>query len=283
MSQTGEYQPLPPIADAGDNTMAAAYRNSLTIETSNLNSPVQRDPTLPISSERIVVVFPFVSIFLIVSTILVFCFSDTSSCSQPLAGWDILYVGGHVVKSLLHDLRLRYLSNGNPIPPRLLLTLGLLDLASPAIWSLGGYYIFRTESCSTALYVFTCILWTFQTLGMLLPCFLLSTFIFCVPFLVRLAPYFIRPNPNTIAASREVISKLSRVRYSDVGNRPSDIDNSCSICLGEYTDDDMIMKLPCGHFFHSNCVESWLNISQLCPVDRSNVSDLLAQQTESAV
>jgi hypothetical protein len=34
------------------------------------------------------------------------------------------------------------------------------------------------------------------------------------------------------------------------------------------------MKTPCNHFFHSNCLESWLNQKKDCPTCRQEIEHL---------
>ena len=48
--------------------------------------------------------------------------------------------------------------------------------------------------------------------------------------------------------------------------------NSCSICLAEFKNEDITTALPkCKHIFHSECVNAWLLKNPLCPICRSNV------------
>jgi len=43
----------------------------------------------------------------------------------------------------------------------------------------------------------------------------------------------------------------------------------CGICLDSYVLDQFIKYLPCGHIFHSECIDSWLkNQSTDCPLDK---------------
>jgi hypothetical protein len=52
---------------------------------------------------------------------------------------------------------------------------------------------------------------------------------------------------------------LPRVRYADVANDPSSFQESgCSICLADFSDDEMVAKLACGHVFHVSCIRIWL-------------------------
>ena len=47
------------------------------------------------------------------------------------------------------------------------------------------------------------------------------------------------------------------------------ITDPCPICLEEYQIDDFITTLQCDHFFHSDCIEKWMEKSQMCPYCRS--------------
>ncbi|KAI3419918.1 Protein TIC 20 [Psidium guajava] len=48
---------------------------------------------------------------------------------------------------------------------------------------------------------------------------------------------------------------------------------SCSICLGEYKESDVLRLLPeCGHFFHMKCVDPWLRSHATCPICRKSTA-----------
>lgn len=40
----------------------------------------------------------------------------------------------------------------------------------------------------------------------------------------------------------------------------------CSICLGEYEDNEVVSKLPCGHMYHDDCIGSWCSNHTRCPL-----------------
>mmetsp|Transcript_1043 Transcript_1043/g.2688 ORF Transcript_1043/g.2688 Transcript_1043/m.2688 type:complete len:403 (+) Transcript_1043:123-1331(+) len=40
----------------------------------------------------------------------------------------------------------------------------------------------------------------------------------------------------------------------------------CSICLDNFDDEDSVVRLPCGHLFHTDCVVGWLRQTMTCPV-----------------
>lgn len=45
----------------------------------------------------------------------------------------------------------------------------------------------------------------------------------------------------------------------------------CPICLLEYEEGDEIRCLPCNHFFHKDCVDSWLVNNSSCPTCRQSI------------
>ncbi|OIW04230.1 hypothetical protein TanjilG_00790 [Lupinus angustifolius] len=47
---------------------------------------------------------------------------------------------------------------------------------------------------------------------------------------------------------------------------------SCSICLQDYEDGELVRKLPkCGHLFHLECIDKWLIQQGSCPMCRTYV------------
>jgi len=55
---------------------------------------------------------------------------------------------------------------------------------------------------------------------------------------------------------------------------------NCTICLCEYEDGDRLVKLPCGHVYHEECVSSWTSNHVRCPLCNY---DLESVTTENAV
>lgn len=62
-------------------------------------------------------------------------------------------------------------------------------------------------------------------------------------------------------------------RYQDLKGHEGDgeREESCSICLVEYEEEDAVSKLGmCGHVFHFNCIHQWILRNQFsCPLCRS--------------
>merc|ERR1712087_475753 len=40
----------------------------------------------------------------------------------------------------------------------------------------------------------------------------------------------------------------------------------CAICLEEFTNRDLVVHLPCGHLYHTECVEDYISRTLQCPV-----------------
>jgi hypothetical protein len=45
-------------------------------------------------------------------------------------------------------------------------------------------------------------------------------------------------------------------------------DQNCSICLVEFCNGDLVRCIPCGHIFHSSCLNCWLQSETTCPLCR---------------
>ena len=64
------------------------------------------------------------------------------------------------------------------------------------------------------------------------------------------------------------INQLSRVSFPNT----EVTENSCSICLNDYSDGSILLKMPCNHHFHTNCASTWLHINTTCPICRYNLN-----------
>lgn len=48
-------------------------------------------------------------------------------------------------------------------------------------------------------------------------------------------------------------------------------DTTCSICLCEYVEEEMLRMMPeCKHYFHVYCLDAWLKLNGSCPVCRNS-------------
>jgi len=51
---------------------------------------------------------------------------------------------------------------------------------------------------------------------------------------------------------------------------PGDQTN-CTVCLGEFAEGEELKSLPCVHFFHKDCIDTWLMVGHTCPVCKTLV------------
>jgi len=49
--------------------------------------------------------------------------------------------------------------------------------------------------------------------------------------------------------------------------------SSCSICLEEFSNGEILRQLPCNHIFHTQCIRPWLTLRQpLCPLCKLEIT-----------
>ncbi|KAL6140310.1 hypothetical protein ACLB2K_058610 [Fragaria x ananassa] len=66
----------------------------------------------------------------------------------------------------------------------------------------------------------------------------------------------------------EIRSRIPAVRFDSVCNLKTEHD--CSVCLSEFQPESEINHLSCGHVFHQDCLEKWLNYWNItCPLCRT--------------
>lgn len=86
--------------------------------------------------------------------------------------------------------------------------------------------------------------------------------------------YLIANDPNKYGnppASKEEVEKLQRLTVTK-NNQPEiqklSSDNCCPVCKDEYQENDELIKLPCSHLFHNECILPWLKERNSCPTCR---------------
>jgi E3 ubiquitin-protein ligase AIP2 len=61
-----------------------------------------------------------------------------------------------------------------------------------------------------------------------------------------------------------LIPRYTKRRFSLSGDK---IEELCSICLENMREKEMAVT-PCGHAFHKRCLRTWMNMNNMCPLDR---------------
>jgi hypothetical protein len=101
----------------------------------------------------------------------------------------------------------------------------------------------------------------------------------------------LRPmSPYTVAIQRSLedgeLKKDDSISLSVCGERyDAEVReiSGCSICLDDFSGDDEISTLECGHIFHKDCVVNWGKYRQDCPMCRAKVEYKTLVVEESVV
>ncbi|XP_027141775.1 ring finger protein 115b isoform X1 [Larimichthys crocea] len=75
-------------------------------------------------------------------------------------------------------------------------------------------------------------------------------------------------NTGPPPAQKEMISTLPTVC---IAQEQTDCRLECPVCREEYSLGESVRKLPCLHYFHSECIVPWLELHDTCPVCRKSL------------
>ena len=64
---------------------------------------------------------------------------------------------------------------------------------------------------------------------------------------------------------------LSQIPSVQIGKKHAEDMAQCSICLVNFEEDETVRQLPCKHYFHTDCIYTWLRQNNTCPVCRGVV------------
>jgi hypothetical protein len=74
-------------------------------------------------------------------------------------------------------------------------------------------------------------------------------------------------NPVKNVITDEVKNNLQSIKFKDIINKENN--TSCAITQDEFSDEDMVIQLPCNHCFNSDAILHWLTEESCeCPVCR---------------
>ncbi|CAF0810586.1 unnamed protein product [Didymodactylos carnosus] len=91
--------------------------------------------------------------------------------------------------------------------------------------------------------------------------------------------------PNTSTSCDEVptirrsgrISPQNRHTITPPINPTSSTQTACVICMCPFKNRQCIRQLPCGHEYHSKCIQKWLDMNNTCPLCRQDWRGLVYQ------
>jgi hypothetical protein len=47
--------------------------------------------------------------------------------------------------------------------------------------------------------------------------------------------------------------------------------NRCTVCLNDFEENEEVKQLPCKHYFHTECIEKWLQQKDACPLCNAGI------------
>ncbi|KAF8726036.1 hypothetical protein HU200_020621 [Digitaria exilis] len=156
------------------------------------------------------------------------------------------------------------------------------------VWVFGGH---SSAHDAPNLYRLCIAFLTFSCIGYAMPFILCALICCCLPCIISVMGFREDLNQNR-GASSDAINALGTYKFkskkprNEEGNEGgggvlaagtdkervvSAEDAVCCICLARYVDNDELRLLPCGHFFHKDCVDKWLKINALCPLCKAEL------------
>lgn len=88
-----------------------------------------------------------------------------------------------------------------------------------------------------------------------------------------------KTNGATAAEIRAYTRQRSLSQLDDLER--SKASGSCSICMVDYDEEDVLRRLPCGHYYHRACVDPWLGNKKMCPLCHHDITTPAPKGAES--
>lgn len=60
------------------------------------------------------------------------------------------------------------------------------------------------------------------------------------------------------------------------------LNSFCAICTDTIKKNDNVIGLPCGHLFHNDCIEKYLEDNNTCPICKTNIEEAMNSFPEAS-
>jgi len=93
---------------------------------------------------------------------------------------------------------------------------------------------------------------------------------------------------NNSAARADTLELLEKVEYStDLFANSADANDSrpagdCCCCCDDFNAEKVIVRTPCEHYFHEDCLGEWLKLAKTCPICRLDLEFATEEKSLSA-
>lgn len=192
-------------------------------------------------------------------------------CDKPLATWitgnvvlDFIYLG------LLTAMLAKVIQNDGS---SLSCSESISNFLSKSyfIWMiLGNFWYYTSHNCEEMAPDLVQIAFWLLVLGYLyytFPCWCCCLLILCIPVIFAMAKKW----------SHYLQSAKAEEQVNQLIERPleSHEDHDCPICCSDFAQNETVFQMPCDHrhFFHHDCIVSWLRVNPTCPICRHPESD----------
>lgn len=207
-------------------------------------------------------------------------------CSRPLHIWLLVYCMLQLLQAPLRlvffrrlyrlDWRQDAMSSSREVQEcceRLILSCAwqaskLVSIFTYAWFVLGIVWLLNSSSCSPCPGLFSMsmyvILWAVARI-----CFSTALYRYCFADLPATMEAILPQG-----ASQELVEKLPLIKYSPWQPERGRGESGCAICLCAFEAEEQLRRLPCGHRFHRDCIDTWLQRSRKCPLCLGDVGEL---------
>ena len=88
---------------------------------------------------------------------------------------------------------------------------------------------------------------------------------------VDLDPFLVEEHspPAMNGAPASAIERLQRQKFD--GLREEEEEGDCSVCCESLKGEEEVSRIPCGHVYHKCCILKWLEMSNSCPLCRTQL------------
>jgi E3 ubiquitin-protein ligase RNF115/126 len=63
------------------------------------------------------------------------------------------------------------------------------------------------------------------------------------------------------------MGELPRIKISELTDIKEE-EKDCSVCKDTFNTEEIVVKMPCKHLFHEDCIVPWLKMHNSCPTCR---------------
>ena len=69
--------------------------------------------------------------------------------------------------------------------------------------------------------------------------------------------------------NKKMYKKIINIHNREI---PENDNETCCICLEDYSEDNVVGTLPCNHNFHDKCISVWFDEKHTCPLCQKDIA-----------